>query len=50
VDALMLMTKFDLQPKDVVYVQVSNAARFNRALEQITPTLQSLFYTVQLSR
>jgi polysaccharide export outer membrane protein len=50
VDALMLMTKFELQPKDVVYVQVSNAARFNRALEQITPTLQSLFYTVQLSR
>ena len=50
VDALMLMTKFELQPKDVVYVQVSSAARFNRALEQITPTLQSLFYTVQLSR
>ncbi|HYS65703.1 MAG TPA: polysaccharide biosynthesis/export family protein [Paraburkholderia sp.] len=50
VDALMLMTKFDLQPKDVVYVQVSSAARFNRALEQITPTLQSIFYTVQLSR
>ena len=50
VDALMLMTKFNLQPKDVVYVQVSKAARFNRALEQITPTLQSLFYTVQLSR
>jgi polysaccharide export outer membrane protein len=50
VDALMLMTKFELQPKDVVYVQVSNAARFNRALEQITPTLQSIFYTVQLGR
>jgi polysaccharide export outer membrane protein len=50
VDALMLMTKFELQPKDVVYVQVSSAARFNRALEQISPTLQSLFYTVQLSR
>ncbi|SMG26235.1 polysaccharide biosynthesis/export family protein [Paraburkholderia susongensis] len=50
VDALMLMTKFNLQPKDVVYVQVSSAARFNRALEQITPTLESLFYTVQLSR
>jgi polysaccharide export outer membrane protein len=50
VDALMLMTKFELQPKDVVYVQVSSAARFNRALEQITPTLQSIFYTVQLGR
>ncbi|MCC8391218.1 polysaccharide biosynthesis/export family protein [Paraburkholderia sp. MMS20-SJTR3] len=50
VDALMLMTKFTLQPKDVVYVQVSKSARFNRALEQITPTLQSLFYTVQMSK
>ncbi|RFU47917.1 polysaccharide biosynthesis/export family protein [Paraburkholderia sp. DHOC27] len=50
VDALMLMTKFDLQPKDVVYVQVSSAARFNRALAQITPTLQTLFYTWQLSK
>ncbi|HZZ11980.1 MAG TPA: polysaccharide biosynthesis/export family protein [Paraburkholderia sp.] len=50
VDALMLMTKFELQPKDVVYVQVSTAARFNRALEQITPTLQTLFYTVELAR
>ncbi|MFM0462209.1 polysaccharide biosynthesis/export family protein [Paraburkholderia sediminicola] len=50
VDALMLMTKFELQPKDVVYVQVSSAARFNRALEQITPTLQDLFYTVELGR
>jgi polysaccharide biosynthesis/export protein len=50
VDALMLMTKFELQPKDVVYVQVSSAARFNRALAQITPTLQTLFYTWQLSK
>ena len=50
VDALMLMTKFELQPKDVVYVQVSGAARFNRALAQITPTLQTLFYTWQLSK
>jgi polysaccharide export outer membrane protein len=50
VDALMLMTKFELQPKDVVYVQVASAARFNRALELITPTLQTLFYTWQLTK
>ncbi len=50
VDALMLMTKFELQPKDVVYVQVASSARFNRALAQITPTLQTLFYTWQLSK
>lgn len=50
VDALLLMTKFDLQPKDVVYVQVANSARFNRALQQITPTLETLFFTRQLTR
>ncbi|WP_133649033.1 polysaccharide biosynthesis/export family protein [Paraburkholderia flava] len=50
VDALMLMTKFELQPKDVVYVQVASSARFNRALEQISPTLQTLFFTRELTR
>jgi len=45
VDAMMLMTKFELQPQDVVYVQVSASARFNRVLDQITPTLQTLFFT-----
>jgi polysaccharide export outer membrane protein len=50
VDALMLMTQFDLRPRDVVYVQVASAARFNRVLEQITPTIQTLFYTIQTTR
>ena len=48
VDAVLLMTKFELQPRDVVYVQVSNTARFNRVLDQITPTLQLLFFTKAL--
>lgn len=48
VDALMLMTKFELLPKDVVYVQVAASARFNRLLDQITPTLQTLFFTKAL--
>jgi polysaccharide export outer membrane protein len=50
VDALMLMTQFDLHPRDVVYVQVASAARFNRVLEQISPTIQTLFYTIQTAR
>jgi polysaccharide export outer membrane protein len=50
VDALMLMTQFDLHPRDVVYVQVASAARFNRVLEQISPTIQTLFYTIQTTR
>jgi polysaccharide export outer membrane protein len=49
VDALMLMTRFDLQPRDVVYVQIANSARFNRLLDLITPTLQTLFFTKQLA-
>ncbi|MBN3757146.1 sugar transporter [Paraburkholderia sp. Tr-20389] len=50
VDAIMLMTKFDLQPKDVVYVQVANSARFNRTLAQVLPALQTLFFTRELAR
>ncbi|WP_322042727.1 polysaccharide biosynthesis/export family protein [Paraburkholderia sp. J67] len=48
VDSVLLMTKFELKPRDVVYVQVSNTARFNRVLDQITPTLQLLFFTKAL--
>lgn len=50
VDALMLMTQFDLRSRDVVYVQVASAARFNRVLDQIAPTIQTLFYTVETVR
>ncbi|MGF6758825.1 polysaccharide biosynthesis/export family protein [Paraburkholderia sp. GAS334] len=48
VDAIMLMTRFDLQPRDVVYVQVASSARFNRFLEQLTPTIQTIFFTKEL--
>lgn len=45
IDALLLQTQFVLQPLDVVYVGTSSAVRFNRVLEQITPTISTLFYT-----
>ncbi|TAL95341.1 MAG: sugar transporter [Paraburkholderia sp.] len=48
VDAIMLMTRFELQPRDVVYVQVASSARFNRFLEQLTPTIQTIFFTKEL--
>jgi polysaccharide export outer membrane protein len=48
VDALLLMTKFQLQPLDVVYVGTATAARFNRVLEQLAPALQTLFYSVAI--
>ncbi|AGW90027.1 MULTISPECIES: polysaccharide biosynthesis/export family protein [Cupriavidus] len=50
VDALLLSTQFRLEPLDVVYVGTSDAVRFNRVLEQITPTIQTLFFTKELSR
>lgn len=50
VDALMLMTQFQLNPRDVVYVQIASSARFNRLLDLVTPTLQTLFFTDQLVR
>jgi polysaccharide export outer membrane protein len=49
VDALMLMTQFQLQPRDVIYVQIAQSARFNRLLDLITPSLQTLFFTKQLA-
>jgi polysaccharide biosynthesis/export protein len=49
-DALMLMTQFQLKPLDVVYVQIAQSARFNRLLDLITPSLQTLFFTDQLVR
>ncbi|TDN70560.1 polysaccharide biosynthesis/export family protein [Paraburkholderia sp. BL10I2N1] len=50
VDALVLMTRFDLQPLDIVYVQIADSARFNRLLDLITPSLQTLFFTKQLAQ
>uniref|UniRef100_UPI003F499A92 polysaccharide biosynthesis/export family protein n=1 Tax=Cupriavidus yeoncheonensis TaxID=1462994 RepID=UPI003F499A92 len=50
VDALLLSTQFRLEALDVVYVGTSDAVRFNRVLEQITPTIQTLFFTKELAR
>jgi len=50
VDAMLLSTQFRLEPLDVVYVGTSDAVRFNRVLEQITPTIQTLFFTKELGR
>lgn len=49
-DALLLSTQFKLQPFDVVYVGTAAAVQFNRLLQQVLPTLQTLFYTKQLTK
>jgi polysaccharide biosynthesis/export protein len=49
-DALLLSTQFPLQPFDVVYVGTSAAVQFNRVMQQILPTLQTIFFTKQLTK
>lgn len=41
--ALLLSTRFQLKPLDVVYVSTSGLTRWNRVLSQILPTVQGLF-------
>lgn len=45
IDALLLQTQFQLQPLDVVYVGTASSTRFNRVLGEITPIIQTIFYT-----
>ncbi|GLU33255.1 polysaccharide biosynthesis/export family protein [Trinickia caryophylli] len=49
-DAILLSTQFPLQPYDVVYVGTSAAVQFNRLMQQVLPTLQTLFFTKQLTK
>ena len=43
VDSLILADQFPLQPRDVVYAAPASFVSFNRALGQLTPTLDVLF-------
>ncbi|MHB9838993.1 polysaccharide biosynthesis/export family protein [Paraburkholderia terrae] len=49
-DAIMLSSQFQLQPMDVVYVGTTASTTFNRVLQQVLPTVQTLFYLKQLTR
>lgn len=44
-DALLLAEHFSLQPHDVLYVSTAMATRWNRVLNQLLPTLQTVWYT-----
>jgi polysaccharide export outer membrane protein len=48
-DAVMLSSQFQLQPLDVVYVGTAAGATFNRMIQQILPTLQSVFFIKELT-
>jgi polysaccharide export outer membrane protein len=49
-DALMLSSRFPLQPLDVVYVSTASSVQFNRVLQQVLPTIQTIFYMRQITR
>ncbi|PMS37363.1 polysaccharide export outer membrane protein [Trinickia symbiotica] len=49
-DALLLSTQFRLQPFDVVYVGTASAVQFNRLIQQVLPTLETIVLTRQLTR
>jgi polysaccharide export outer membrane protein len=44
-DAMLLAQKFTILPNDVIYVSEAGATRWNRALQQILPTVQGLLST-----
>ncbi|HGG59718.1 MAG TPA: hypothetical protein ENK26_07360 [Gammaproteobacteria bacterium] len=48
--ALLLSTRFELKPLDVVYVATSKLTRWNRVLQQIMPTVQGLYQLDVLTR
>lgn len=44
-DALLLADEFELHPQDIVYVSTNNLVRFNRVINQLLPTISSVFET-----
>ncbi|MEX0732992.1 MAG: polysaccharide biosynthesis/export family protein [Aquisalimonadaceae bacterium] len=46
--ALILASRFQLEPRDIVFVSASGLVRYNRVIEQILPTVQFLFQTDRL--
>lgn len=49
-DRLLLAERFSLQPQDVLFVSSAPAARWNRALNQLLPTIQAIWYTQAVVR
>lgn len=48
VDGVLLAERFELQPRDVVYVSSTDFSRYNRIIGQILPTVSTLFQLERL--
>ncbi|MGH8414101.1 MAG: polysaccharide biosynthesis/export family protein [Gammaproteobacteria bacterium] len=44
-DTMLLATRFELKPQDVVFVATSGLGAWNRVISQILPTVQTLYET-----
>ncbi|RQH06518.1 polysaccharide biosynthesis/export family protein [Paraburkholderia dinghuensis] len=49
-NSIVLSSQFQLKPLDVVYVGTAASATFNRLLQQVLPTIQTVFYLKQITR
>jgi polysaccharide export outer membrane protein len=48
-DAILLATQFQLRPRDVVFVSTYRLAQWNRVINQILPTITTLWTTYDLT-
>lgn len=48
-DRLLLAERFSLQPKDILYVSSAPATRWNRVLNQLLPTVQTIWFTKSIA-
>jgi polysaccharide export outer membrane protein len=48
-DALLLAVQFELEPHDVVYVSTYGLSSWNRVVQQLLPTVQGLWQSVDLA-
>lgn len=44
-DRMLLAERFSLQPRDILFVSPAPATRWNRVLNQLLPTIQTIWYT-----
>jgi polysaccharide export outer membrane protein len=44
-DRLLLAERFSMQPRDILFVSSAPATRWNRVLNQLLPTVQTVWYT-----